>query len=103
MTASDTQPGLTLPRLIEVEEFFADPALIVPTISPDGTRPQAQSDRIVASLRELGVPVEYLLAPDEGHDFENEENRLRSYRAVERHLAEHPGGRRGATSEVGTA
>ena len=33
MTASDTQP-----RLIEVEEFFADPAFIVPTISPDGTR-----------------------------------------------------------------
>jgi hypothetical protein len=33
MTASDTQP-----RLIEVEEFLADPGFIVPTISPDGTR-----------------------------------------------------------------
>jgi dipeptidyl aminopeptidase/acylaminoacyl peptidase len=43
--------------------------------------------------------VEYLLAHDEGHGFENEENRLRLYRAVERHLAEHLGGRRGAAAE----
>ncbi|GAA3231066.1 S9 family peptidase [Pseudonocardia petroleophila] len=55
---------------------------------------QAESDNIVASLRERGVPVEYLLAPDEGHGFENPENRARLYRAVERHFAEHLGGRR---------
>ena len=35
MTTPDPGPQ---PRLIEVEEFFADPAFIVPTISPDGTR-----------------------------------------------------------------
>ncbi|BBG02671.1 MULTISPECIES: S9 family peptidase [Pseudonocardia] len=67
--------------------------LLVAQGANDVRVPQAQSDRIVASLRERGVPVEYLLAEDEGHGFENEGNRLRLYRAIERHLAEHLGGR----------
>ncbi|WP_280406911.1 alpha/beta fold hydrolase [Nocardia carnea] len=54
---------------------------------------QAESDNIVARLRERGVPVEYLVAEDEGHGFENPENRFRLYQAVERHFAEHLGGR----------
>ena len=37
---------------------------------------QAESDNIVAPLRERGVPVEYLLAEDEGHGFENPENQV---------------------------
>ena len=28
----------SLPELIDVEEFFADPQFAVPSISPDGTR-----------------------------------------------------------------
>lgn len=40
---------------------------------------------------------------DEGHGFENEENRLRFCRAVERHLARHLGGRSGTTSDVDAA
>ena len=55
---------------------------------------RAQSDTIVASLRERGVPVEYLVADDEGHGFANPENRMRLNRAVERHFAAHLGGRR---------
>jgi dipeptidyl aminopeptidase/acylaminoacyl peptidase len=55
---------------------------------------RAQSDTIVASLRERGVPVEYLVADDEGHGFANPENRMRLNRAVERHFAEHLGGSR---------
>ena len=77
--------------------------LLVAQGANDVRVPQAQSDRIVASLRERGVPVEYLLAEDEGHGFENEENRLRFYRAVERHLARHLGGRSGTTSDVDAA
>ena len=69
--------------------------LLVAQGANDVRVPQAQSDRIVASLRERGVPVEYLLGEDEGHGFENPENRLRLYRAIERHFAEHLGGRRG--------
>ncbi|MHA6626617.1 S9 family peptidase [Pseudonocardia sichuanensis] len=55
---------------------------------------QAESDNIVESLRRRGIPVEYLLAEDEGHGFANPENRVRLYRAIERHFAEHLGGRR---------
>jgi dipeptidyl aminopeptidase/acylaminoacyl peptidase len=55
---------------------------------------RAQSDDIVASLRRRGVPVEYLVAEDEGHGFANPENRMRLNRAIERHFAEHLGGRR---------
>ena len=56
---------------------------------------KAESDNIVNSLRERGVPVEYLVAEDEGHGFANPENRIRLYRAIEGHFAEHLGGRRG--------
>lgn len=54
---------------------------------------QAESDNIVAPLRERGVPVEYLVADDEGHGFENPENQVMLFRAIERHLATHLGGR----------
>lgn len=54
---------------------------------------QAESDNIVASLRDRGVPVEYLVAEDEGHGFANPENQIRLHRAVERHFARHLGGR----------
>ncbi|WP_280276938.1 S9 family peptidase [Nocardia wallacei] len=54
---------------------------------------QAESDNIVASLRDRGIPVEYLVAEDEGHGFANPENQIRLYRAVERHFARHLGGR----------
>lgn len=56
---------------------------------------QAESDNIVAPLRARGVPVEYLVADDEGHGFENPENQLLLFRAIERHLAAHLGGRSG--------
>jgi dipeptidyl aminopeptidase/acylaminoacyl peptidase len=54
---------------------------------------RAQSDTIVASLRDRGVPVDYLVADDKGHGFGNPENRMRLNRAIERHFAQHLGGR----------
>lgn len=50
---------------------------------------QAESDRIVASLRERGVPVEYLVADDEGHGFGNPENEIRLQRAIAAHFDRH--------------
>jgi dipeptidyl aminopeptidase/acylaminoacyl peptidase len=67
--------------------------LLVAQGANDVRVPQEQSDTIVASLRDRGVPVEYLVAEDEGHGFDNPENRVRLYRAIERHFAEHLGGR----------
>jgi hypothetical protein len=54
---------------------------------------QAESDQIVVALRDNGRPVEYLVAPDEGHGFAGRENRIAMYAAVERFLAKHVGGR----------
>ena len=55
---------------------------------------KAESDHIVDSLRARGVPVEYFVADDEGHDFKNPENLITMYRLIERHFGEHLGGRR---------
>lgn len=37
---------------------------------------QVESDEIVAAVRENGVPVEYVIFPDEGHGFSKRENRI---------------------------
>jgi len=39
---------------------------------------QVESDEIVAAVRANGVPVEYVLFPDEGHGFTKRENRIRA-------------------------
>ena len=57
---------------------------------------QAESEQIVAALRDQGIDHEYLLFEDEGHGFAKPENRMRFYAAVEPFLARHLGGRQGA-------
>ncbi|MGD1950112.1 MAG: alpha/beta fold hydrolase [Leptolyngbyaceae cyanobacterium] len=54
---------------------------------------QAESDQIVAALRDLDRPVEYLVAMDEGHGFRKEINSLAMAAALESFLAKHLGGR----------
>ena len=54
---------------------------------------KAESDQIVVALRDLGREVEYMLAPDEGHGFLNEMNRLAMYTAMETFFAKHLKGR----------
>lgn len=54
---------------------------------------QAESDNLVAALRARGVEVEYMVKDDEGHGFLNPDNQIDMYRAVERFLARHLGGR----------
>jgi dipeptidyl aminopeptidase/acylaminoacyl peptidase len=54
---------------------------------------QAESEQIVAAMKEKGIDYEYLLFPDEGHGFAKPENRLKFYAAAERFLAKHLGGR----------
>jgi dipeptidyl aminopeptidase/acylaminoacyl peptidase len=73
--------------------------LLVAQGADDGRVVRAESDNIVAPLRERGVPVEYILAEDEGHGFENPENWIMLHRAIERHLAAHLGGRSAATED----
>jgi dipeptidyl aminopeptidase/acylaminoacyl peptidase len=48
-----------------------------------------ESDQVVAALKQRGVAVEYMVKDNEGHGFQNEENRLDFYAAMERFLALH--------------
>ncbi|MEE4638277.1 MAG: alpha/beta fold hydrolase [Wenzhouxiangella sp.] len=54
---------------------------------------QAEADQIVVAMREAGLPVEYILAPDEGHGFSQRINRTAMYARIEQFLAQHLGGR----------
>jgi dipeptidyl aminopeptidase/acylaminoacyl peptidase len=54
---------------------------------------KAESDQIVIALRDRGFPVEYLVAPDEGHGFARPVNNMAAYASAERFLAKHLGGR----------
>jgi len=54
---------------------------------------QQEADNIVEALRSRGVPVEYLVAEDEGHGFSNPENLMAMFRLMDKHFAEHLGGR----------
>ncbi|MDX3101693.1 alpha/beta hydrolase family protein [Nonomuraea angiospora] len=51
--------------------------------------PQAESDQIVARLRERGVEVRYDIYPDEGHGFTNRANELTAYEAISAFLHNH--------------
>jgi dipeptidyl aminopeptidase/acylaminoacyl peptidase len=65
---------------------------------------KAESDQIVVALRERNFPVEYIVAPDEGHGFARTVNNMAMIAAAEKFLAKHMGGRHqeGATPEVET-
>jgi len=54
---------------------------------------QHESDQIVVDLRKKGKPVEYIVAPDEGHGFRAPNNRKALAVAMEKFLAKHLGGR----------
>jgi dipeptidyl aminopeptidase/acylaminoacyl peptidase len=52
-----------------------------------------ESNQIVAAVRDNGKPVEYLVAPDEGHGFARPINNLAMVSAIEPFLAKYLGGR----------
>jgi dienelactone hydrolase len=52
-----------------------------------------EAEQIVIALRDRGFPVEYLLAPDEGHGFQRPVNNLALFMESEKFLAQHLGGR----------
>ena len=52
-----------------------------------------EAEQIVIALRDRGFPVEYILAPDEGHGFARPVNNLALFMAAEKFFAQHLGGR----------
>jgi dipeptidyl aminopeptidase/acylaminoacyl peptidase len=54
---------------------------------------QNESDQITQAMQARGIPVTYLLYPDEGHGFVRPENKLAFYAVAEAFLAKNIGGR----------
>jgi dipeptidyl aminopeptidase/acylaminoacyl peptidase len=54
---------------------------------------QAEADQVIAAMRSKGLPVTYVLYPEEGHGFAVPENRISFYAIAEAFLAQHLGGR----------
>ncbi len=50
---------------------------------------KAESDQIVIALRDRGFPVEYLVAPDEGHGFARPVNNMAMFAAAEKFMAKY--------------
>jgi dipeptidyl aminopeptidase/acylaminoacyl peptidase len=71
---------------------IASPLLVVQGANDPRVK-KAESDQIVVALRERGFPVEYLVAPDEGHGFARPVNNMAMFAAAEAFLAKHLGGR----------
>ncbi|HUU01485.1 MAG TPA: S9 family peptidase [Myxococcota bacterium] len=76
--------------------FFSDrikvPLLVIQGANDPRVK-KAEADSIVVAVRNKGKPVEYLVAPDEGHGFRAPENRLAVAVAMEKFLAKQIGGR----------
>ena len=68
------------------------PILVVQGANDPRVR-RAEAEQIVIALRDQGFPVEYLLAPDEGHGFARPVNNMAMFMASEKFLARHLGGR----------
>lgn len=84
-------------RLESQSPFFHAQKIEAPLLIIQGANDprvkKAESEQIVVALRDLERPVEYLLAPDEGHGFAGRENRLAMFADIERFLAQHLDGR----------
>ena len=71
---------------------IADPLLIGQGANDPRVK-LGESDQIVAAMNERGIPVTYVVFPDEGHGFARPENSMAFNAIVETFLAEHLGGR----------
>ncbi len=54
---------------------------------------RVEADQIVTAMQSHGIPVTYILFPDEGHGFARPENRMAFFAITEQFLAKHLGGR----------
>lgn len=94
--APDTPPGQAL--LKERSPLYKASNIQRPLLIGQGANDprvkQAESDQIVAAMNKLGIPVTYLLYPDEGHGLQKPQNRFSFYAVAESFLAECLAGRR---------
>ena len=90
-----TEAGRTLLR--ERSPLHSAGAIAKPLLIGQGANDprvkQAESDQIIAAMRAKGLPVTYVLYPEEGHGFAEPGNRISFFAIAEAFLAAHLGGR----------
>jgi dipeptidyl aminopeptidase/acylaminoacyl peptidase len=80
-------------RLRRISPLFNADKIKVPLMVLQGANDprvlKVESDEIVAAARKNGVPVEYVVFPDEGHGFVKKENEIRGYSGILAFLDQH--------------
>jgi dipeptidyl aminopeptidase/acylaminoacyl peptidase len=80
-------------RLRRISPLFNADKIKVPLMVLQGANDprvlKIESDEIVAAAKKNGVPVEYVVFPDEGHGFVKKENEIRGYSGILAFLDQH--------------
>ena len=78
--------------LTEISPLFHVDNIRVPLFVVQGAKEprvkREESDQIVKALEKRGLKVPYLVKANEGHGFQNEENRTELYKLMETFLAD---------------
>ncbi len=86
-------PKTQLQMLRDLSPIHKVDRVKAPTIVLHGANdtnvPVVEAEQVVDSLKRRGVPVEYVLFPDEGHGFRKTPNRIRSTVSIVRWFEEH--------------
>jgi len=92
-------PGVDHDYLVKISPLFHADKIVKPLIVLQGANDprvlRVESDEMVAAVRKNGVPVEYVVFPDEGHGFAKKANQAKGYEAVLRFLDLHLKGGQG--------
>ena len=96
-------PKTDAARLRRISPLFNADKIRVPLMVLQGANDprvlKVESEEIVAAARKNGVPVEYVVFPDEGHGFMKKENEIKGYTAVLTFLDKHLKGSAGTVAE----
>ena len=86
-------PATDSVRLRTISPLFNTDKIKTPLLVLQGSNDprvlQVESDEIVAGAKKNGVPVEYVLFPDEGHGFVKKENQMKAAEVTLKFLNEH--------------
>lgn len=98
----ETEEGLAL--LKNASPLYKADQITKPLLIAQGANDprvkQAESDQIVGAMKEAGIPVTYVLYPDEGHGFAKPDNNIAFFGIAENFLSSCLGGRAEPLADV---
>lgn len=86
-------PAVDSTRLYNISPVFHGNKVKRPVMVLQGSKDprvlQVESDEMVAAIQAQGVPVEYVLFPDEGHGFVKKDNQIEAYSKILKFLEQY--------------